>query len=243
MNKTICSKCYFSKKTDDGGCLFGIPEIIKNSHSIEIEDDYFVLKNYSCRYGFSKTIYQENIEKFHGIDLIEYIKQKNIISYSLVFIIKTLKPQKIIDKINKLSILPSNIFIICYKDSDITIQLNKLLTNNIPYIKYKIFTFLDNSISEEHAIHSSLETNKDKIYPFIWILNDEDIDKCIKNDSIQNINYMLNVEQKPAHCYTNKFLNSNFFGLFINNENYWLLSQNEKHKIEYDENTIEINYD
>jgi len=240
MSNTLCEQCFFAKETNsDKPCLFNIPDIIKDYHQIEKVNNYYKLVSYNCRYGFSKKTYHENIDKFNEINITEYIKQQNIVKYSLVIIAQNNDHSKIIESLNKLSIKPFYITIICYNNG---VPLHSKLLEQTPYIPYKVHTFLD-KIPAPQALHIALETNKNKVGDLLWILHDSSLESCVDNDSIQNINYIINVEQRPAHYYKNKKLASSFDGIFINTNNYWTLSRTENYTIEHNNQTLIVEYD
>lgn len=242
MKNTICEQCYFSNPaSSDQPCVFNIPEIIKDTHELQIKDNYYILHNYSCRYGFGKKTYKENIDKFSNIDLIEYIKQQNMVAYSLALILeKDEDYNNAIDCINKLSIKPYYIAIICHNDGK---NIHNLLQKNLTTtIKYKVHSFLDNTPSPK-CLHIALETNKNNIGNLLWILNYKDLVYCIDNDSIQNINYLINAAQVPAHYYRLSATQSNFSGIFINQDNYWSLSRTLDYTIENNHQTLVTEYD
>lgn len=240
MKNTLCERCYFSQKASSNkSCVFDIPNIIKDSHSIEVENDYIKINNYTCRYGFSKTKYQENIDKFNNVDMIEYIKKNNIVQYSLSLIVENYSPEEIYQKIKELSILPFYITIICYEKAE---SLHRILQSKEYSIPYKIHKFLED-MPPAQALHVALETNKNKIGDLMWILNEKGLDYILEKDSIQDINYIINVLQKPAHYYKSKKLNSQFNGIFINTSNYWTLSRTVNYEIESNEHTLITSYD
>jgi len=242
MNNTICAGCYFAQDINsEKPCSFDIPNIVKEHKTIETRNNHYVIKDYSCRYGFSRKTYSENIDKFNNIDMITYVKEQNIVKYSLALILdKEFDCNQLVDAINKLSIKPQYISIICFDKGS---QLYQLLQSGLePYIEHKVHNFLDN-VSGPQALHVALETNKSKIGNLMWILNADDMNQILKDDSIQNINYIINVEQKPAHYYKSSRINSNFSGIFINTNNYWVLSKTADYTIEYNSNTLIINYD
>lgn len=240
MNNTLCKECYFAQPAhDSNACSFGIPDLIRDCHKVEVQDNYYKLQNYQCRYGFSKKIYQENIDKFIDIDLIEYIKQQNIVKYSLAIIIKEYTPQDVLFLLNKLSIKPYYITIVCYKDGNL---FHKQFGQKDQQIKYKVHNFLE-QIPPSQALHIALETNKNKIGNLLWILTEESLKYCIENDSIQNINYIINAKQKPAHYYRCNNINSLFDGIFINTDNYWNLSRTGDYTIEDNDKTLIVSYD
>jgi len=247
MKNTICKGCYFANPINsDRSCYFNIPNIIKDFHSIDSTEEYFKINNYSCRYGFSKKSYEENIDKFININVLDvesfaaYIKQQNIVQYSLALIVKNYNSEKILKLYNQLSILPYYITIISYNNSK---KLHQDFSNNQPYKPYKVHHFLDTDISEAKALHIALETNKTKIGDLLWILTETGLEQCVANDSIQNINYMINVEQKPTHYYKSSNINSQLDGIFINSNNYWSLSKTINYEIENNERAIVQYYD
>lgn len=240
MKNTLCEKCYFSQKiSSNKPCVFDIPNLIKDNHIVEIDQEYYKIINYSCRYGFSKKIYEENIDKFHNIDMIDYVKTNNIVKYSLSLMVKNHNPEQIYQKIHQLSILPFYITVICYEKAE---DLHKILQSSNNYIPYKIHKFLED-MPPPQALHVALETNKNKIGDLMWILDENGLDYAIDKDSIQNINYTINVIQQPAHYYFSNKLNSQFNGIFINTHNYWALSKTINYEIENNEHTNIVSYD
>ena len=241
MSNTLCEQCYFSKTVDSNeSCVFDIPNLIKQYHSVENINNYYKLVNYNCRYGISSKTYQENIDKFDGIDLIEYIKQQNIVRYSLAIIANDKDSDNIISLLSSLSIKPSYLTIICHQ-SKIN-SLHTTLLNQQPYVPYKIHNFLE-TIPAPQALHIALETNKTKLGDLLWILTQNSLETCVKKDSIQQINYLINVEQRPAHYYKSSTISSSFDGIFINTNNYWALSRTDDYTIEQNTETLVITYD
>lgn len=242
MKDTICQNCYFAKPIDSAKpCEFDIPDIIKQDKIIESRENYFVIKNYACRYGFSKKIYEENIDKLSNKNMIDYIKEQNIVKYSLALVLeKNANHEQIIKNINRLSIKPNYITVICYeKGNHINQLLQSYLSEQIPY---KVHNFLED-IGGPQALHIAMETNKSKAGNLMWILNKDLLEDVLSNDSIQNINYAINVEQKSAHYYKYSKIESNFYGIFININNYSALSKTLDYSIENNQNILYITYD
>jgi hypothetical protein len=240
MSNTLCQQCYFAKPANsENACTFDIPNLINKYHTIELVNDYYKLINYNCRYGLSNKIYQENIDKFNNVDLIEYVKQQNIVKYSLA-IIANHDTSNIINLLSALSIKPSYITVICCHNSPN--DLHPRLLKQQPYIPYKVHNFLEN-IPAPQGLHIALETNKTKIGSLLWILTQSSLEKCVEQDSIQQINYLINVEQRPAHYYKSNHIQSCFDGIFINTDNYWALSRTTDYTIEQNNETLVINYD
>ena len=240
MKNTLCRDCYFAKKTtsNDKACFFDIPAIVKDIHNIHIDNEFNVIENYQCRYGMSNKIYKENIDKFHSVDLIEYIKQQNTIRYSVAVILdKSPDIDLLINNLNNLSIKPYYITIVCYNNTEnLTKKINKL------GIKYKIHKFLED-IAGPQALHIALETNKQNIQNVLWILTETGLDHVVKNDSIQEINYLVNVEQKSIHYYKCSNIDSNIDGVFIGTDNYKLFSKTIDYTIEQNTNILFDYYD
>lgn len=241
MNNTICKKCIFSKPINQHDvCSFGIPDIISNKDILDIDDGFYKINNYTCRYGFSKEIYEKNVDKFSQIDMMEYIKTQNIIKYSMILLVdNTCYRSELIKKISDISILPEYVTIICYGDGGL-IHKDMLRYNST--IKHKVHNFLD-TVPYEKAIHTAIETNKNNLTNFIWIIKDVSINTYIENDSIQNINYLINVLQNPSFYYKSSKINSQLDGIFINTHNYNVLSNNIEYKIYDDEKIIAEFYD
>jgi hypothetical protein len=240
MSNTLCENCFFAKTIEsDKSCVFGIPDLIKDTYSVEEYNNHYKLINYNCRYGLSKKIYQENIDKFTSVDLIEYIKQQNIVQYSLSIVMTDDNAENTFNLLNSLSIKPHYITAICYHHGGL---LHKLLSKQEPYIPYKVHNFLEDMPAAQ-ALHVALETNKNKIGNLMWILNDQSLRLCVENNSIQNINYLINVTQQPAHYYQSKNIDSSFDGIFINTNNYWALSRTKDYTIEQSDQTLVIQYD
>lgn len=239
---TLCRNCHFAKEiTADEPCKFGIPELIKDIHSIRTIDNYYVLDNYTCRYGISEKIYQENIDKFTGIDLIEYTKQQNVISYTLAIVLdKDSDYNKVIEHINMLSIKPHYLMIICNNNGN---NIHQALKSSLKTeIKYKVHSFLAETPLPQN-LHTAIETNKNNIGNMFWILDYNDFIKYSTNDSIQNLNYLINVAQPPVHYFRPSGSKSNFSGIFINLPNYVILSRTQNYTIEDNNHTIIVEYD
>lgn len=244
MKNTKCEDCVFAKSVDqEQSCFFGIPNIVKDIHIVEISNNHHIIKNYQCRYGFSKKIHQENIDKFINVDMVDFVKKNNIVRYSLSILIDDKdyteqEKQKTIEELMSLSIKPYYITIVCGKDGQ---MWQTLLDKQNIDIKYKVHNFLE-ATPIAKALHIALETNKKNIGHLMWILSPETLTTCIKNDSIQNINYNINVKQKPAHYYTNN-IKSNLDGIFINTDNYWALTKTEDYCLLQDDKLLMEIYD
>lgn len=240
MKNTLCQNCIFSKNVNsDNPCVFDIPNLIKENFSVLENNGYYQIINYGCRYGFGKKTYEENIDKLHNLDMKEYVKNNNIVKYSLALCVEGDNSKILVDNLNKLSIKPSYVTIICNNNGQTLAQTLKNTNYNIPY---KIHNFLEYT-SFPKSLHIALETNKNKIKNLLWILQEKDLDYVVNNDSIQNINYLINVAQPPSHYYKCKTIDSQFGGIFINSNNYWTLSRTENYEIENNENTLVVFYD
>jgi hypothetical protein len=241
MKNTICEKCQFSNTADsEKPCVYDIPNLIKDIHKVDIVNNYYQLNNYQCRYGFSKETYNANIDQLQNIDIQEYIRFNSQIQYSLWILLENNTDyKKLLKKINNLPIIPHYLFFICYDNG---FALSNLLSNNKPYINFKIGHFLQD-ITQPQALHILFETNKNKAGAYMWILNEQDLYEYEINESILNINFMINVEQKPAHYYKYKNIDSNLNGIFIHTNNYYHLSKSVNYTINKQEDTLVLNYE
>ena len=129
--------CYFAQEINSATpCAFDIPNIVKEYKTIDNRNNYYVIQNYSCRYGFSKKTYSENIDKFNEIDMVKYVKEQNIVKYSLALILdKKYSYDQLINDINQLSIKPQYITIICFDKGPELYKLLKFRPNVVGLLR------------------------------------------------------------------------------------------------------------
>ena len=225
MISTKCKECIYSDKiSSNKPCSLNIIESIKASKKINVIDEYNVIENYQCRYGFSKKIYDENKQNIKDIDLINYIKHKNLIKYYLVidFISdKNYCPNTLYESINALSIKPEYISILIQQSNP-----QKLIDNCNLFLdkslKWKIHNFLDEDMGIDNAIKVALDTNKvlEKTQ-FLWINSASDMRYIIENNAIEKINFIANILQPTCNFIRSSVLTSDYpNNLFLSKQTY-----------------------
>lgn len=218
MLHTNCLKCYFSDRIDsETPCQFHIPEAIKNIKKIDIVDGFNYIHDYTCRYGVSREIVNNKIKE-HDIDIFEYAKHQAALKYILYIKFTKYNFVEVCNKIKQLSIVPQ--FVHLAFDTDYKFQnINKLAEEQFVdcTFKWKLHRFIE-AQPDNKQLHISLSTNQ-PISKYIWILKDFMLDRCIENDSINQINYIMNIEQPPLAIMHNKTESSYFYGLFMTLEN------------------------
>ena len=147
MSHTDCKKCIFSKSVDNQDqCEMNIINMIKNTQTITIKDNYNYIENYSCKYGMSSKTVEDNKELLKDIDIKSQILENSTIKYYMVvdgtkYDYDTLK---ICEQVNTLSILPRFLSLcIIGKDANgINLMQSQLKDNLNSSIKWRIHNFL-----------------------------------------------------------------------------------------------------
>lgn len=218
MLRTNCSKCYFSDRADSEiPCQFHIPEAIQEIKKIDIVDGFNYIHDYTCRYGVSKEVVDNKIKE-HNVDILEYAKHQAALKYILYIKFTKYNFLEVCDKIKQLSIMPQ--FVHLAFDTDYEFQnTNKLAEEQFAdcAFKWKLHRFLEKQ-PDNKQLHISLSTNQ-PMSKYIWILKDDMLDLCIPNDSINQINYIMNIEQPQLAILHNGIESSYFYGLFMTLEN------------------------
>jgi hypothetical protein len=218
---TGCKKCYFAKPaTSDNPCSFFIVDAIKDIKTVSVVDDFYYIKDYQCRYGVSTDTVENKLTEF-DIDITEYVKQQAAIKYTLY--VKILDPTQLeqtCDNILRLSILPQSLNIVV-DNSDNIVSTKQLLEDRFrdSAFKWKLHNFLEDQ-SDENQLHTSLCTDKNlTLSHYLWITNDKILSKHLDEDSINNLNYILNINQPKLALLTSKLSDKYFYGLFISLNN------------------------
>jgi hypothetical protein len=222
MINTNCQECIFSDPiTSSKPCQFDIIDSIKDIKTLKNKNDYYVIENYQCRYCFSKKIKEKNKEILKDIDIVNEIKTRNLIQYSLVIDSRIENNyEQIVGQINKFTIKPRYLlFLSCKTNSSNIESIEKNINKKI---KWKIQNFFEDSIDYNSAIRIALDTNKDiKKHQFLWILKPDQLSYCNENKAIEKINYIVNVEQPVCNFIrSKKYVNNNFHNLFMNYATY-----------------------
>lgn len=223
MITTKCEKCIFAKPGTNNSrseCSQGIINKIQNVKSITVENNYNIIEEYACRYGFAREIYEKNIDHLKDIDMLEQIKQNAKCKYYLLLDInEASKIDDIIDYINNMEYAPTFVSLV-YRDMEERFQEEHKtkLVNNASFV-WKAHNFIQ-SIDLHEGIDHILSTNmqNSKSSHFL-VYNSSDIDN-LSND-IKEINDILVLYQKPHIAMIKNNTNfSTLYGLFISFENY-----------------------
>lgn len=214
---TNCEKCYFSNViTSDKPCEFYIPDALKDKKSLKEINSFFYIPNYRCRYGVSKDTAKEKLQDFN-IDIKEYAKHQVIPQYTLyIKILQSETFEQTCLKLKQLTIPPKYVHLVFDVNFDMTnIQkiADKILTDAT--FRWKLHKFLEDKPDYEQ-LYISLSTDKYIIKSdFLWILTDSMIETAIQNDDINQINFIINVEQPNLGILHNSTARDYFFGIFM----------------------------
>lgn len=221
---TDCSKCYFSSdvNSDQDSCKFKITESIKDKKDITVKNNYYYINNYVCKYGFAKDKMDDFVKDFPDVDLIEYIKDKNYIKYYLVInnLDGDLGLADICDKILKLTIKPTCVSILTRQESmpDAIKECSNILQESM---QWRLHNFFDMEIDFGVGSFTVLSTAKQmKISNFIWMLHDYQLQAMIDEKAIEQINYIVNIEQPEIGILKSQHTSDMIGGLFMTNKNY-----------------------
>jgi|688.fasta_scaffold96036_4 hypothetical protein len=160
MTQTNCNKCIFSQPvSEEPNCYFDIPNQIKQHKEIIVNNNYNIINNYNCLYGFSKNQYNANIQDLESIEISELVRKKANLKYYLLIDAREAKDSElpsIIDDINNSNIKPKKLSIII--DPNRSENFYQLLRKNISCEKWTIHVYI-NSISFNDCINIILDTN------------------------------------------------------------------------------------
>ena len=226
---TKCKDCIFSNPSDANCvCEFYIINELRSTRPeiCSIEDNYYSINNYVCKYGFSKNRVEEIIPLLKEENLREYIVKKNYVKYYLV--IDTIDTnnsiEDIVDFIKNLSIKPKVVSIIVQKNT-IKDDIDKL-NNSIPAdITWRLHNFAMDSSNNISPLHTIMSTNKHiDDCDYIWVIDFNSMKEAIKNKHIDQINFIVNVSQPTLAILAKK--NGDYYdGLFLTKNNYFMLTQ------------------
>ena len=213
MTATSCKDCVFSHSINSiKSCDFNLIDSIKATRDIETRDDYNYIPNYHCKYGLSKKTYYANKDKFEEIDLMNYIRHRNLIKYYLVIDLEDdTDIEALCLHINSLSIKPDFISILAYA-SDMADLIEAIKTHIGSDIKWKLHNLINKDMDHSLALKVALDTSPilDKTQ-FIWINRSSDIQYIAESDAVSKINYIVNIEQPVCNFIGSQTLSSNNF--------------------------------
>lgn len=228
MHNTSCENCIFAHiQGSEKDCDFNIPAQLHQHKNISIKNDYNYIKDYRCVYGMSgaiydqyKTSFSENIE-----DIKNQIKYNNQIKYYLVVFYNS-TDSTIVDlcnNINNLTIVPKFLSVVVdQEDQESAANIAQVMENTLnKNIVWKLHKFVD-QMSHDDALHTVVSTNQ---YPnqskYMWVIKSSDLSDLIKNTSIEQINYIINIIQPSCTALKHKNANvNNFYTIFLNLDTY-----------------------
>lgn len=198
MINTKCKECMFSASNDDAdqSCSKGIIEKIKNIKKISKDEDNFnVIENYACRYGFSKEIYEKYKTEFEENNFALKLEENSKIRYYLLLDCSDvdLDFRYISQALLKLKIPPKSVSFMFrnleYRPFNSDHQ--SFLTTNYKDIVWKAHNFIDN-IELENAIDNILSTNSKSNNTCVFLVyNAKDLDSLEQDVEAINIHTTL----------------------------------------------------
>lgn len=223
--KTSCEKCIFADYADsEEPCKMQIIEQAKKYHEISISDNnFFNIRNYYCRYGFSLEVYENNKHELESIAKVkEYLVDQSKIKYYLIIDVKHISNiETLCDSINKLSIRPGYVSFLLYSQNQTDIIINSIKNSLNKNIDWKIHNFLDN-ISLTDAVSTVFDTNAKKNETvYFWLNNDQDSGSW--GEQIEKINNIIYIEQPECHAI---FRSQHKDGLVLSFDQYQLMRMN-----------------
>jgi hypothetical protein len=226
--RTLCSKCLFSDYSDSpDSCAMGIVSRIKNIYNIDKDENNFnIINEYKCLYGFDLKTYDENKENIGPIDeLTQKIYARCEVPYYIVIFLEESGIDNLIDSIQALPIKPKYVSIVVFANNNTKTIIEKLQKLNI-VCEWKLHNFILEE-SKEKTLNIIFDTNAfNNNSQYIWVIDHtfgiKDIDK-----DINDINEIMTIYKPKTHmlCKTDTF---SLNGLFISFENFkHLCKENE----------------
>jgi hypothetical protein len=221
--KTKCESCIFSSPVSGGDptCKFNIIDYIKDIKNININQDFYYIDDYVCRFAFGKDTYENNKEELKTIDLVQVLLDRSSIKYYLIMELSNEDcVDQMVDSINNLSILPKFISFVTFKYANHEQLIEKLSNKLNKKIQWKIHKFLvDETI--DHRIHPILDTNKRANNSHYFLVCKGEEASGLEN-YIMRINTMINIEQIKFHILM-KDLSHSIYGIFMSFDHYGLI--------------------
>lgn len=226
MINTNCSQCMFATPVESEdfavtGCTKNIIESIKTHKSITQDDNHFnIIHNYACRFGFSKQIYEQNQDKFVGLDLDAKIKYNARLQYYLVLDCVKEGPNidQIIDTLSNSGMPPSQLSLLFRSSSnqEFNESHKEIIPQKLPGTVWKVHNFLeelDIQGSMDHVLSTNVKTNTPQ---YLLVYKSSDLEHF--SSDINTISRSVVLDQKPNIAMI-KNLNS-IYGLGITFANY-----------------------
>jgi hypothetical protein len=219
---TLCEQCYFVNPIgSEYSCKFGIPEAIKENKVITSVNGYNKIHNYVCRYGISKNVVENKLKEF-DVDIEEYTKSRALPKYLLYVAINENDDfNKLCDYINSLDIQPKALSIIFPSQYNVQFVQKICETKFGKKFNWKLHMPIVNQSRYEIAYNLlSTDTRLGDSVDYILFANVNTIQNIIANNSLNQLNYILNIEQPDLGVFIRSGVEDYFDGLFITANNY-----------------------
>lgn len=224
MINTKCKECMFARPNTQPDSITCDKNIIEKIQSIKTiiqdSDNYNVIENYACRYGFSKQIYTEHRDKWDPVDFEQRLLANSHINYYLLLDCYDDVPDldTIIQAIPRLSIAPKAVSFMFrklnYRPFNNTHQ--DFLLSNYQNIYWKAHNFLE-ELSLEQSIDHILSTNARNNNTVIFLVyNSKDLESL--NQDITTINNHMILYQSPMIAMIDD--NNSLYRLAMSFDNY-----------------------
>lgn len=221
--RTLCEKCIFSDHSDsDEPCKMNIIQEIKNNHNITISENNFnIITDYVCRYGFDLNTYDQNKKDLGSIDDLKtqiYNKAK-IKYYLLIDVTNVDNIANVCQEINNLYIKPGYVSFLLNKENHTEIIISNIKKELSDTVPWKIHNFLEENTDLNKKLNTVVDTNakkNDTVY--FWV--DNDFNSSLWNQEIKNINKIIYIHQPKCHAL---FRSTNKDGLFLSFDLYKLM--------------------
>jgi hypothetical protein len=222
QKNTSCEQCYFVNPADsEYSCKFGIIEAIKDSKKITTINGYNKIHNYVCRYGISKTVVETKLKDF-DVDIEEYTKSRVVPKYLLYITISESDDFNLLcDYVNQLSIQPKALSIVFQSNYDVQ-SVQKICENQFgKKFNWKLHMPIVNQSKYETAYSIlSTDTRLGNLVDYILFANLNTIKNIVANNSMNKLNYTINIEQPDLGVFVCSASNDHFDGLLMTATNY-----------------------
>lgn len=222
MKNTYCENCIFSEKisSQKNTCKFNIIDSIKNTKELVIENDYYKINNYLCRFGFSRKTYEANKEAIQTVNFEQELIDRLRLRYYLVIDARHIdNHEPIITSIKNAKYHPQYVSVLVENDIKAKEYISALETDPNRQYGYKIHCVLEEG-DFSRVLSMVLDTNlRRNNSQYLWVADKNtilDIDK-----SIQSIQQIIQVDQPDCDLITHELSNDrDICGLFMPFEYY-----------------------
>lgn len=221
MRNTNCEKCLFADTAiSNDPCKMNIIDKIKDQKTIVVENDFYRILDYKCKYGFEIETYKKNKEIIGSIEnLKNTIKINNYIKYTLIIDLKDFSKEhivKVCDTINSMSIIPSFVCFFVVENNETGFIIDSIKNAILPQIQWKLNNFLFTQETKDY-ISSIISTNSKKNNSFyFWINNSTSCNKL--SEEIATISRIINIDQPKTQALIRNKLS--WDGIFLSFDNY-----------------------